>query len=316
MSLTLVFVMDPIDRVDAKVDTTFAFMLAAHRRGHRVIHVLPRDVGLNGNQCTLCGHAVIVDGSADKPLELAETVSLPATDCAAIFIRTDPPFDQDYLTVTWMLSFAERAGVRCINSPRGLRAANEKLYALEFAELCPKTLVTASRSQIIDFIRTVEGDAIVKPVDGHGGFGVLRLHGADTNINAIVDMLTLEGKQATIAQEYVPEAAAGDKRLFVIDGELRAAVMRVPGEGEHRSNVHVGGHVEPCDITNREREIVATLSKRLKEDGLYFVGVDILGDKLSEVNVTSPTLVRELVQLGGPDLADEVIASVETTAPR
>ncbi|MEE8409638.1 MAG: glutathione synthase [Myxococcota bacterium] len=316
MSLTIAFVMGPLDRVVPEVDTTFAFMLAAHRRGHRVVHVLPRDIGLDGNLCTLGGNVVSVKDSVEKPFEVVENTSLLASDCAAIFIRTDPPFDQEYLTVTWMLSFAERAGVRCINSPSGLRAANEKLYALEFADLCPKTMVTASRTRIVDFIRTVEGEAVVKPVDGHGGFGVVRLHAGDTNINAIVDMLTLEGKQATIAQEYVPEAAQGDKRLFVIDGELRGAVMRVPGEDDHRSNIHVGGHAEACPITDRDRQIVAVLSKRLKEDGLYFVGLDILGGMLSEVNVTSPTLVRELAELGGPDLAGEVITSVEATAPR
>lgn len=315
MPLTLAFVMDPLDRINPSVDTSFAFMLEAHRRGHRIIHTMPHEVGLAQASCSLHGRIVAVEDNQDAPFDIREYVRLQASACDAIFIRTDPPFDEQYLTTTWMLSFAVRAGVRVINSPRGLRAANEKLYALEFPELCPPTLVSASHDEIFRFIGEVGGEAVLKPVDGHGGFGVVRLHAGDVNAHALIDMLTLEGKLPTLAQAYIPEAKDGDKRLFLIDGELRGAVVRVPPTGDFRSNVHVGGRVEACEVTSRDQEIAATMAERLRRDGLFFVGLDVIGGKLSEVNVTSPTLVRELRQVGGPDLAAEVIDAIESGRP-
>jgi glutathione synthase len=314
MALTLAFVMDPLDRVSPDVDTSFAFMFEAHSRGHRVLHVLPSEVGLRSNVCLLGGRDVEVRDEQQTPFEIRETVHLEAAACDAIFVRTDPPFDQEYLTVTWMLSFAERAGVRVINSPRGLRAANEKLYALHWPELCPRTIVSNSHDEISRFIDAVGGEAVLKPVDGHGGYGVVRVKAGDPNIHALIDMLTLEGKVATVAQEYLPAAEQGDKRLFVVNGELRACILRVPQAGDFRSNVHVGGRVEGCALSDADRQIVAAMGDRLRADGLYFVGLDVIGGKLSEVNVTSPTLIRELARLGGPDLAAEVLDSVEATA--
>lgn len=314
MALTLAFVMDPLDRVRPEVDTSFAFMLEAWSRGHRVLHVLPSEIGLRSNVCLLGGRDVEVRDGQQAPFEIRETVHLEATACDAIFVRTDPPFDQEYLTVTWMLSFAESAGVRVINSPRGLRAANEKLYALHWPELCPRTIITSSHDEISRFIDTVGGEAVLKPVDGHGGYGVVRVKAGDPNLNALIDMLTVEGKIAAVAQEYVPAAEQGDKRLFVVDGELRACILRVPRAGDFRSNVHVGGRVESCALSDADRQIVAAMGDRLRADGLYFVGLDVIGGKLSEVNVTSPTLIRELARLGGPDLAAEVLDSVEATA--
>lgn len=314
MALTFAFVMDPLERVNPDVDTSFAFMLEAYRRGHRVVHVLPSEVGLRASSCVLGGRDVEVRDEQERPFSIRETVLLEAKACDAIFVRTDPPFDQEYLTVTWMLSFAERDGVRIINSPRGLRAANEKLYALEWPELCPRTIVCNSHDEISDFVEDVGGEAVLKPVDGHGGYGVVRLKRGDPNSRALIDMLTLEAKQAIVAQEYLPAAEQGDKRLFVVDGELRACIVRVPRAGDFRSNVHVGGRVESCAASEADRQIVAAMRDRLRADGLYFVGLDVIGGRLSEVNVTSPTLVRELARLGGPDLAAEVIDSVEATA--
>ena len=241
---------------------------------------------------------------------MLEETRIWARDCHAIFIRTDPPFDEAYLTATWLLSCAERQGVRVVNSPAGIRAANEKLYALEFAEHCPSTLVTSSQAQILEFIESYGGSGIVKPLNGHGGFGVLKVSLEDSNTKAIIGLLTNEGKRPILVQEFLPEAAAGDKRIIMVDGRIRGGIMRVPQDGDHRGNVHVGGRVVSCEIDESDRKIEAAMGERLRQDGLYFVGIDVIAGKLIEVNVTSPTLVREIVKLGGPDIADEVIRSL------
>jgi len=311
MSRTIAFVMDPLERITVAADTSFAFMLAAQAAGHRVVHVNPADVHMRGDRVNIAGRDVEVFDRDRDFFSVREELHLDATDYDAVFIRTDPPFDQAYVTLTWLLSFAENQGVRVVNSPRGLRSANEKLYALEFLDLCPRTLVTNSHAEITEFIDEVGGEAIAKPLDGHGGFGVMRLRRGDSNIHVIVDTLTLEGKQPAMVQEYLPQGAEGDKRLFLIDGELRAAVVRVPPKDDHRSNVHVGGVVQAAELNDVDRAIAAAMRDRLRADGLYFVGIDVIDGKLIEVNVTSPTLVRELEQLGGPNLAAEVIESLE-----
>lgn len=306
---TLAFIMDPMERIRPQQDTTFAFMLAAQERGHRVLHVNPRDVAFSGSQVWLSGSVLSLMDAPAEHFTVRERCALRAADCSAIFIRTDPPFDEDYLTVTWLLSFAEAKGVRVINSPRGLRDANEHLYSLYFPDLCPETLVTSDRIEIDRFVREI-GTAVAKPINGHGGFGVVRLIAADTNMAALVDMLTLEGKRPVMVQRYLEEGLAGDKRLLLVDGELRGAVRRVPRVGDHRGNVHVGGRVERCTASASDERIVAALRDRLRADGLFFVGIDVIGDFLIEVNVTSPTLVRELKRLGGNDVAAEVIQAV------
>ncbi len=309
--LTLAFVMDPLAAVNVDTDTSFAFMLAAQDRGHRVVYVPPSGIDLEHTAVHLRGYEVRLQKQRGAPIASQTPLRLPAKGCDAVFIRTDPPFDAGYLLATWLLSFAERDGVWVINSPAGLRAANEKLYSLEFPELCPETLITGDRGAARAFIETLGGEAILKPVDGHGGFGVFRARAGDTNTNALIDMLSLEGRRPLIVQRYVPEGAQGDKRLLLIDGELRGAVRRVPQAGDHRGNVHVGGKVTACELSAADQRIAARLGPRLKQDGLFFVGLDVVGDRLIEVNVTSPTLVQELLRLGGPDLATEVIARVE-----
>ena len=300
---TFAFIMDPLERVNIHTDTSFAFMLEAHQRGHKVVYVPPNGIALRQADVWLHGQVVAVEDRAGAHYRVLETTALPATDCQAIFIRTDPPFDAAYLMSTWLLSFAERAGVRIINSPAGIRAANEKLYALEFPELCPKTLVSASRPALRDFVTALGGAAIAKPLHGHGGFGVVRLHNQDSNLNALLDMLTREGQDPILVQAYLPGGATGDKRLLLIDGALCGAVKRVPQAGDHRGNVHVGGRVEACTTDAQDAHIVATLGPALRRAGLYFVGLDVIDGKLIEVNVTSPTLVQELRRLTGVNVA-------------
>ncbi len=311
MTLTVAFVMDPLEKVNIRSDTSFAFMLAACNRGYRVVHVSPHDVALQANMPILLGRTVEVANRVGDHFRVIENTRLRADACDAIFIRTDPPFDEAYLTVTWMLSLAEAQGVRIINSPSGIRSANEKLYALHFADLCPDTIVTSSREDIRAFVASHGGVAIGKPTNGHGGYGVVKLKTGDSNLHAIVDLLTFEGKRPIVVQQFLPEAAQGDKRLILIDGVIRGAVRRVPSKDDHRGNVHVGGRVEACELSQADHRIEQAMQKKLREDKLFFVGLDVIGDRLIEVNVTSPTLLQELRNLGGPDLAEEVMAALE-----
>ena len=309
MRLTFAFVMDPVERVNVHTDTTFALMLAAQERGHRVFYAAPGALEVHGGRLVLMARpARLAPGAA---VALEAEVALEADACHAIFVRTDPPFDVEYLEATWLLSLAERRGTLVVNSAAGLRSANEKLYALEFPDLCPPTLVSRSTERIEAFVGAQGGDAVVKPIDGHGGFGVLRLRAGDSNLRGIVELLTLEGRRRVVVQRFVPEGTHGDKRLHVLFGELRGAVRRIPKPGDHRGNVHAGGSVEVYEPGPADRAIVEAMRERLVADGLLFVGLDVIGDRLIEVNVTSPTLLQELARLGGPDLASELIAGVE-----
>lgn len=306
MARIIAFIMDPMDQVQPLVDTTFAFMLAAQARGFEILHIAPTHVGLVHTEVFLSGQRVAVVDSEENYCRFEEKVRVAARDCDAIFIRTNPPFDEAYLRLTWLLGFAERAGVRIINSPSGIRAANEKLYALEFPEFCPATIVTSDQGEALAFVDSQGGHAIAKPLDGFGGYGVVQLRIADYNLKALIDILTMEGKQSILIQTFVPDAH-GDKRLLFVDGALRGAISRLAPEGDHRGNVHVGGTVMQCDIDEHDRRIAAAVGQRFREDGLFFVGLDVIEGYLIEVNVTSPTLIRELKSLGGPDLAADVI---------
>ncbi|MEC9464872.1 MAG: glutathione synthase [Myxococcota bacterium] len=310
MASTIAFIMDPMEGIGVEADTSFAFMLAAQAQGQRVFHVSPGDISLHGADVSLTGKFVEVFDRQGGHFRVVEKARIWARDCHAIFIRTDPPFDEAYLTATWLLSFAERQGVRIVNSPAGIRAANEKLYALEFAEHCPDTLITSNLDEVLTFLEAHGGAGIAKPLNGHGGFGVLKVSTEDSNTRAIIDLLSHEGNNPILVQEFLPEAAAGDKRIIMVNGEIRGGIMRVPREDDHRGNVHVGGQVIQCEIDEADRKIEAAMKERLKADGLYFVGIDVIAGKLIEVNVTSPTLVREIKRLGGPDIADEVIRSL------
>jgi len=314
MRLTIAVIMDPMEKVQIAADTSFAFMLAAQAQGHRILHVSPARVSLEHHRVMLNCTEIEVADKQGEHFKVLGRRQVEASECAAIFIRTDPPFDEDYLRLSWILSFAEQRGVRIINSPRGLREANEHLYSLYFPELCPKTLISSIPKEIRAFVDSLGGEAIAKPIDGHAGFGVVKLRLDDSNFNALIDMLSHEGKEPIMVQRFIPEAKHGDRRIILLDGEPKGVVVRVPAPGDHRGNVHVGGKAIPAEIDDDDRRICAAMAPRLKQDGLYFVGIDVIDGQLIEVNVTSPTLVREIKELGGPDIAAEVIASVEKSA--
>jgi glutathione synthase len=312
--MRFVFVMDPLSRVSPDKDTTFAFIKAAQARGHESLHCLPRDLSISGGAAhAAVSRVVILDAPPYIRLERGDTAHRQRLDeVDAIFIRKDPPFDRGYLYATLLLERA-RGGPLIINDPRGLRDANEKLYAMNFPEWTPRTIVTADADEIHAFAREL-GGAVIKPLDGAGGSGVLRLSEGDKNARAIVDMITGEGRRLAMVQEYLPAVTEGDKRILLLDGEPLGAILRVPRGDDLRSNIHVGGSVVPSELTPREREMVKAIAPRLRADGLVFVGLDVIGERLTEVNVTSPTGIQELGRFTGTDPSDRVIAWTEAHA--
>lgn len=313
--MRFVFVMDPLSRVTHDKDTSFAFIRAAQARGHQSFHCLPQDLYVSQGFPYVSAHRIeILPEPPYIVLRKDEGVfRLPLLDVEAVFIRKDPPFDQAYLYATLMLEPA-RGGPLIINDPRGLRDANEKLYALAFPEWTPKTMVTADRDMIHEFVVDVGGTAVIKPLDGAGGWGVMMLRKDDKNGRAIVDMLTGEGQKLAMVQEFLPAVSQGDKRILVLDGEPLGAILRVPRGDEIRSNIHVGGHVVPTELTPREEELVRSVGARLRADGLVFVGLDVIGERLTEVNVTSPTGIQELSRFTGIDQSARVIEWTEKNA--
>jgi len=313
--MRFVFVMDSLDRVTHDKDTTFAFIQVAQERGHESFHCLVRALHIQGGEAYATCHPVEILKEPPWIVLHKEKgpVHLRLADTDAIFIRKDPPFDRAYMYATLLLERA-RGGPLIINDPRGLRDANEKLYALNFSEWTPRTIVTADRGMIHDFVRTVGGDAVIKPLDGAGGAGVIQIRSGDKSARAIVDLLTHEGHRLAMVQEFLPAVTAGDKRILLLDGEPLGAILRVPRGDDLRSNIHVGGNVVPAEITEREREMIKAIAPKLRADGLIFVGLDVIGERLTEVNVTSPTGIQELGRFTGTRPAESMIAWVEAHA--
>lgn len=315
--MRFVFVMDTLDRVNPDKDTSFAFIEAAGERGHTCFHCLPSDLSVvthRGDDARRTAHARVrtVETFADAPrIRLGDaSTSIPLAEVDAVFIRKDPPFDQAYLYATLVLEHA-RGGPLIVNDPRGLRDANEKLYALNFPDLMPRTFVTANRDEVFSFLDEVGGSAVIKPLDGAGGSGVLALRKADKNARAIVDLLTAEGTRLAMVQEFLPAVTEGDKRILLLDGKPLGAILRVPRGDDLRSNMHVGGSAVATEVTAAEAAMVKAIAPRLLADGLYFVGLDVIGGRLTEVNVTSPTGIQELSRFDGTRPAHDVIAWVE-----
>ena len=310
--MRFVYVMDPMERVLPDKDTTFAFQRAAQARGHVALHCLAQDVFLkNGDVFARVTEVTVSDAAPHFSMGAASEVRL--ADVEAVFIRKDPPFNADYLYMTLLLERA-RDRTMIVNDPRGIRDANEKLYGQHFARHMPRTMVTSSAAQIFAFQAEVGGRAVIKPLDGAGGAGVMLLSTGDKNSKSIVELLTSEGRHLVMLQEYLPAVEKGDKRVLLLDGKPLGAINRVPKGDDLRSNIHVGGRVEPTELTADELAIVNDIAPRLRQDGLFFVGLDVIGGRLTEVNVTSPTGIQELSRHMGRDVAEDVIRAVEIRA--
>jgi glutathione synthase len=313
--LRFLYVMDPMDRVLVDKDTTFAFMLEGEKRGHEQYHCGVGELAVERTAPRADVRRVQVR-RATPHHTLAEARTVPLAWFDVVFMRKDPPFDLTYYFATQVLGLADPRVTFVMNDPRGLREANEKLYALRFPELIPESLVASDASALKAFMETLGGEMIVKPLDGCGGSGVFHLHRDDRNLNALLETSTLNGTRLVMAQRYLPAARAGDKRLIVLAGEPLGAVLRVPRDDEHRGNIHVGGRVERSPIDARDREICRVMAPRLEADGLWFVGLDVIGGLVTEVNVTSPTGVQEIDRLDGTCLEARVLDFVEERAAR
>lgn len=305
------FIMDPIEAVNVLADTTFSFMLAAASQGHEVFYLKMQDLSARGSRAQGIWRACQVQAVQGKHAVLGEPVRGDLDELDVLFMRKDPPFDIEYLHACHLLELAEARGVLVVNRPTGLRVANEKLYALHFEEVIPETLVTRDAATIRDFLKDAGGRCIIKPVDGHGGSGIFMLSQEDRNLGAIIEVSTREGRERVICQHYLPDARTGDKRVILLNGRPLGGILRVPQHNDNRGNIHVGGSVVKAELTERDVQICEAVAPRLVADGLWFVGLDIIGGHLTEVNVTSPTGIQELSRLNGIDGAGEVIAWAE-----
>jgi glutathione synthase len=317
--VNFLFIIDPIDRLDPGHDTSVALMEAAQRRGHGVWITSAQALSVVAGQALALMQPVtltpveLVEGlwvAANPWFRLGEAMQRPLEEMDAVLMRTDPPVTVPYLYATYLLDYVDPAKTRVINAPSGLRAANEKMYALQFADAIPETIVSQSKTVIRD---TVErwGAAVLKPLGGKAGEGILFLQAGDRNLNSMVEISTRQGQEPVMVQTYLPAAKDGDKRIILLNGDPIGAVNRIPTGSEFRGNMAVGGRVAQAAITDREREICHQLAPTLRRDGLYFVGIDVIGGYLTEVNVTSPTGIREIDRLDGVRLGDQVIAWVE-----
>src|SRR6188768_475088 len=278
--MRFLFVMDPAETMTSDKDTTFAFLRGARALGHSSWHCLPQQISLRGTDGFATARPIAVSDSAPHvELGAPERLELAALD--AIFIRKDPPFDAPYLYLTQQLDRIKDR-VLVVNDPRGVRDANEKLFAFNFQEQTPRSLCSASPREILEFVSEVGGNAVLKPLDGAGGSGVVTLSLGDRNARSLVDIWTHEGKRLAIVQEYQPAVRVGDKRVLLLEGRPLGAILRVPREDDVRANIHAGGTVVPTELTAAEAAIVSAVAPRLVEYGLYFVGLDLIGEKLIE----------------------------------
>jgi glutathione synthase len=309
--MRIAFVMDPVSTVVVDEDTTFALMLAAASRGHEVLFTRVEDVHLDRGVLRAHLRPASPQRVPEDPIPLGPPTTTDLAEVDAVFIRKDPPFDPPYLWLTLMLEHL-RGRTVVVNDPRGLREANEKVYATWFPEVMPETLVASDRATIRRFVDEVGGQAVIKPVDGHGGAGVFALRAGDGNLNGLIDAVTGSGRHVAMVQRFLPEVSRGDKRILLVDGRPLGAINRVAQGGDLRSNIHVGGRVEPAELTPGDQRIVDAVGPRLAADGLMFVGLDVIAERLTEVNVTSPTGIQQMSRFAGRDLSQEVIAALES----
>jgi len=309
MSLAVAIQMDPIETINIDADSTFALALEAQRRGHTLHHYLPRQLTLKDGRLTARARPLELRRERGRHFTLGAPETLELAQMDVILMRQDPPFDMAYITATHLLEHV-RDDVLVVNDPVSVRNAPEKLFATHFPGLMPPTLISSDHDAIMAF-RREHGEIIVKPLFGNGGAGVFRLGPADENLNALLELFTQIYREPIIVQRYLPEIRQGDKRIILVDGKPVGGVLRVPPAGEARANLHVGGKAVKTVLTAREHEICAAIGPTLKEQGLVFVGIDVIGDYLTEINVTSPTGIQEINRLDGVALETKLWDAIE-----
>ncbi len=307
----MAFVMDPVETINIETDTTFVLMLEAQARGHDVWYLELKDLYVKDAKAFGNARKIILKRAEDY-YSLGEVHTFELESFDAIWIRKDPPFNQDYIYSTYILSLIDQNKTKVINNPKGLRESNEKLYTLYFPEWIPKSVVTKDISQLESFLSEAGGEIVVKPLDGHGGEGVFYVSRDDRNANVILETITKFGTEYVLAQKFIEKVYEGDKRIILLNGDPLGAVLRRPKPGgEFRCNFHSGGSPAKSELTERDLEICSSLAPRLRKDGLYFVGLDVIGGYVTEINTTSPTGVQEINNLNGTKLEVQVIDFVE-----
>ena len=315
MSRHIGIVMDPISAITIQKDSSFAMLLAAQAKGWSLYYMEQQDIFLQQGIVSASMKPLQVMEDSEQWYQLGESRTLPLADLDVILMRKDPPFDMEYIYSTYLLEQAQEAGVLVVNNPQSLRDANEKLFTAWFPQCCPATLVTRQASLIRDF-QQQHSDIILKPLDGMGGASIFRVKAGDPNFSVIIETLTDHGRTSIMAQQFIPEISEGDKRILMINGEpVPYALARIPAKGETRGNLAAGGRAEGRPLTERDRWICQQVGPKLREKGLLFVGLDVIGDYLTEINVTSPTCIRELDQQFNLNIAGDLMTSIEQQLP-
>ncbi len=316
MTKTLAVIMDPLSGINPKKDSTLAMMLAAKKSGWEVHSIEMDDMWLRDGSSYAESKMVDVFDDLDHWYEVKTTQTMTLADFDCLLMRKDPPFNMEYIYCTYLLQLASDAGALVVNNPQALRDANEKLFTAWFPQCCAPTLVSRQQDQIRDFLNEYD-DIILKPLDGMGGESIFRVNKHDANFAVITETLTAHGSRFAMAQRFIPEISHGDKRILLIDGEpVPFALARIPTGNEHRGNLAAGGRGEGVELSERDHWICQQLGPTLREKGLLFVGIDVIGDYLTEINITSPTCIRELDKLYNLDIAGQLIQCIESKLGR
>ena len=311
MKLKMAFIMDPVGTINTEKDTTFVLMLEAQARGHEVWYLELKDMFVKEAQAFGNATQISLERSEDF-YKLGDTQTLPLESFDAVWMRKDPPVNNDFLYATYILSLIDENKTKVLNNPTGIRESNEKLYSLFFPEIIPQSIVTKNIRQLEEFLSEAGGQIVVKPLDGHGGEGIFYVREGDRNANVILESITKFGTEYVIGQKFIEKVSEGDKRIIILNGEPLGAVLRVPKPGgEFRSNFHSGGSPAKSELTQRDLEICEAIGPRLRKDGLYLVGLDVIGGYVTEINTTSPTGVQEINNLDGVKLETQIIEFAE-----
>ncbi len=311
MSVKLGVVMDPIESITVKKDTTLAMLLAAQQRGWIIHYMLQSDLYLYQGKCRATIQTLSVKDDKHDWFSPGSKTDIALSELDVVLMRKDPPFNMDYIYSTYLLEQAQRAGTLIVNNPQSLRDCNEKLFATHFPQCCPPLIVASSQEKLRVFQQQHE-DVIYKPLDGMGGASIFRIKAADPNLGVVIETLTDSGRQQIMAQKFIPDIVNGDKRILLIDGKpVDYALARIPACGETRGNLAVGGSGVIRELTARDRWICEQIGPVLREKGLLFVGLDVIGDFLTEINVTSPTCLREIDTACNLDIAGDLMDCIQ-----
>ena len=311
MSIKLGIVMDPIASIKPHKDSSLAMLLAAQQRGWELHYFLQENLLIDNGIAHGYGQALSVKDDLENWFTLSDTSLMPLADLDVILMRTDPPFDSQFLYTTFILESAEKQGTLIVNKPQSLRDCNEKVFATDFPQCCPPVLISANAEAIRDFYKE-HNDIILKPLDGMGGASIFRVQANDPNLSVIIETLTEHQTKSIMAQRYIPEIVSGDKRILLVDGKpVPFALARIPAAGETRGNLAAGGRGEARALTERDYWICEQVAPALREKGLLFVGIDVIGDYLTEINVTSPTCIRELDEQCELNIAGQLMDAIE-----